>query len=218
MFEFLKQASKSPWGAFFYLGVIFVIASVTGQFAMKSEYTSIREAFLPFLFLSGVALIGYCAWRDWVAHRPAPALPSKPDASIYKVEVTNSKSGEKRHWPDDVIVLEGKVKRDPKADGLDFWYIPSGTAWFWPSRLAIDDNKKWRLVHKISNFEEDDRRVFRFVVVGSNAQVLYRAYKDLNDTLATPAGKKYEPLHALTDDVYTCIEHTVFLKKQKSVS
>lgn len=37
MFEFLKLASQSSWGVFFYFGCICVFAAATGFFAFKPD-------------------------------------------------------------------------------------------------------------------------------------------------------------------------------------
>jgi hypothetical protein len=212
MFEFLKLASKSPWGVFFYLGVIFIVAAVTGGFAFKTQYTTINQTFIPFLFVLGVVLIAYTMYREWADSKPRPQAPSKPNPADYKVEVTKPKPGEKLSCPTGSIVIEGKVKRDPKLDGLDFWYIPSGTSRLFPQRISVDIDKKWKIEHRLGEYKAGDHRVFKFYVVGKNAQALYMAYKGINDARQIP-GKDYEPLHVLTDDVYDCLEHTVFLEK-----
>lgn len=210
MFEFLKLANKSPWGVFFYLGVIFVVAAVTGSFAIKSDFTTINQTFVPFLFALGTCLIGYTVYREWQDNKPQSQ--PKPDPADYKVEVTTPKSGEKVPCSTGSIIIQGKVRRDPKLDGLDLWYIPSGTSKLWPTRISIDTDRKWKVEHRVGVYQDGDRRIFKFCVVGTNAQALFKAYKDINDALSIP-GRGYEPLHVLTDDVYECIEHTVFLKK-----
>jgi hypothetical protein len=209
MFEFLKLANKSPWGVFFWLGVIFVLAATTGGFAIRSDYTTINQTFIPFLFALGVSLIGYTMYREWQDSKPRQPKPNPLD---YKVEVITPKSGAEVSCPTGSIVIEGKVKRDPKLDGLDLWYILSGTPKFKPTRISIDSDKKWKFALRVSNYRDGDRRVFKFCVVGKNAQALYKAYRDINDALKPP-GRDREPLDVLTDDVYECMEHTVFLKK-----
>jgi hypothetical protein len=218
--EFVKQANRSTWGAFFYAGMLFVVAAVTGVFSFKSDLTVVNQQLIIPLFILGAALIGYTAYREWQTNHPPPPPPpgpTLPNPEDYKVEVAEPKFGDQLSPGDGNIILTGKVKKDPTLDGYKLWYLMSGTGKFWPTHVFIGPDKKWKIDYNPGNFNDGDRRLFRFCVVGKNGMRLFKAYREINEALKTP-GRGYEPLRELTDDVVKCVDHAIFLKKAPPVA
>jgi hypothetical protein len=214
MLDFLKLASKSTWGIFFYFGTFCIVAAATGYFVFKSDSTPVNQQLALPVFLLGVVLITYSMYREWETNRPPRPVDPDPDPADYKVEVT-SPSFNARVMPDEngAVEITGKVKRDPTLDGLELWYFTTGSLpRVWPTRVIVKD-KKWSLEHRPGDYKQGDRRLFRFCVVGKNGQALFTAYRDINEALKK-SDRGYEPLRILTDDVYTCAEHVILLKKE----
>jgi hypothetical protein len=211
MLEFLKQAAKSPWGVFFYLGVIFVVAAVTGGFAIKSEYTTVNQLFIIPLFVLGVALIIYTMYREWLDNRPKPDTKAPVDWSAYKLDVTKKPPATSKVLP---LVFEGKIKRDPKLDGLQLWYLNGASPKYWPGNpIVVQPNKQWSFQYTPQEFKSGDMRYFQICLVGRNGQALIKAFKTINAAQIQNPGDPYEALTELTDDFITLFEHSVTLEK-----
>jgi hypothetical protein len=162
------------------------------------------------LFVFGAALVAFTAFREWLDNRPKPDPNGRPDPATYKVEVVTPKFNENVTAP---IMFTGRVKKDPATDGLELWYVMAGGPKFWPgNRISIGPEKKWTFNYTPQNHKPGDRRVFRFCVVGKSGRALFRAYQDINKEL-TQSGNSYAPVPELTEDTYTCLEHSITLVK-----
>lgn len=210
MFEWLKQANKSPWGIFFYVGCAFVVAAVTGVFAFKTDQAAVNQGLIIPLFLLGAGLLAYCVYREWLDSRPRPEPGAPIDPTLYRVEVTKKPSSPVRSYP---IVFEGKVKRDPAADGLQLWYVNGGGPRFWPGRrIIVGVDNKWSIHHTEQEFKPGDVKVFKFCLVGRSGHALIKAYQDINAAHVAPGGR-WHPVTELTEDMIGLFEHSVTLEK-----
>lgn len=210
MFEWLKNANKQPWGSFFFVGCIFIIAAVTGVFVFKTDQTTVNQGFLLPLFLVGAALLAYSVYREWLDAHPKPDPGDPIDPSRYRVEVTRKPNSPAQTFP---LVFEGKVKRDPAEDGLQLWYINGGGPRFWPGqRIIVGMNNKWSFNYTPQDFKSGDARVFKFCLVGRSGRALIKAYQDINAAHVPPGGH-WHPVTEFTEDMVGLFEHAVTLEK-----
>jgi hypothetical protein len=210
MFEFLKQAAKAPWGVFFYLGVTFVVAAVTGGFAIKSDYTSVNQVFIIPLFVLGATLIIYTMYREWQDNRPKPDPKAPVDPSAYRLDVTKKPPAtNKVTLP---LIFEGRIRRDPKLDGLQLWFVHGAGPKYWPGNpIVVQPNKQWSLQHTPPESKAGEVQYFSFCLVGKNGQALIKAFKTINAAQIAKPGDPYEALTELTDDFIPLFEHSVAL-------
>jgi hypothetical protein len=208
--EFLKLAAKASWGVFFYLGVMLVFGAVTGGFVFKGDYTTINQLFIIPLFILGALLIVYTMYREWQDSRPKPDPKAAVDPSAYKLDVTKKPPAKSKVKP---LVFEGKIKRDPKLDGLQLWFVHGAGPKYWPGNpIVVQPDRQWSLQHTPPASKAGETQYFSFCLVGKNGRALIKAFKTIN-AAHVGTGGDYEALTDLTDDFIILSEHSVTFEK-----
>jgi hypothetical protein len=216
MFDFLKQANKATWGAFFYAGSVFVIAAVTGIFSFEREITPVNQQLVIPLFLLGTALLAFTAFREREENKPPPPETGPGlDVKAIGISIEQPDQGKKLPSP---IIIKGKVKK-PLPKGTELWLInlgrQTGRDAFWPQeRVAVQPDKSWTVSYTPANYADGDVRRLQLFLTGKDAQALIEFYRHTNSYFAING--KWQGFMSRTADLQeACPLLTIQLAKQE---